>query len=213
MTPRDSILPPTYLLVRLNQRFAIDPRLPSLCHFAMQRVTSLEPRTPHQPGKLQKLSKNEFVFTPFIFRVNKKPVLLSSAKSMECRPSTCGCSVNCATPSRDHRRFFERLGVLGLFFPAPGQTAAKTPISQLLKSRQESCWERRPSRLFFASSALFAVQAIVICPPRRRDRVECPFQQEESLKPGRNWNSLTEALLRTLNREPRTGVTIRDAVA
>ena len=38
----------------------------------MQRVTWLEPRTPHQPGKLQKLSKNEFVFTPFIFRVNKK---------------------------------------------------------------------------------------------------------------------------------------------
>jgi hypothetical protein len=27
----------------------------------MQRVTWLEPRTPHQPEKLQKLSKNEFV--------------------------------------------------------------------------------------------------------------------------------------------------------
>src|SRR5258708_2894476 len=27
----------------------------------MQKVISLEPRTPHQPGKLQKLSKNEFV--------------------------------------------------------------------------------------------------------------------------------------------------------
>jgi hypothetical protein len=38
----------------------------------MQRVTWLEPRTPHQPGKLQKLSKNEVVFTPSNFRVNKK---------------------------------------------------------------------------------------------------------------------------------------------
>jgi hypothetical protein len=27
----------------------------------MRRVTWLEPRTPHQPGKLQKLSKNGFV--------------------------------------------------------------------------------------------------------------------------------------------------------
>jgi hypothetical protein len=27
----------------------------------MSKVTTLEPRTPHQPGKLQKLSKNEFV--------------------------------------------------------------------------------------------------------------------------------------------------------
>jgi len=45
----------------------------------MQRVTSLEPRTLHQPGKLQKLSKNEFISTPFIFRVNKKPAHLSAA--------------------------------------------------------------------------------------------------------------------------------------
>src|SRR4029077_18198870 len=96
LTPRDSILPPTYLLVRLDQRFAIDPCSPSLRHFAMQRVTWLEPRTPHQPGKLQKLSKNEFVFTPFIFRVNKKSVLLSAAKSVECRPSTTVCCRYCA---------------------------------------------------------------------------------------------------------------------
>jgi hypothetical protein len=57
----------------------------------MQRVTWLEPRTPHQPGKLQKLSKNEFVFTPFIFRVNKKRAVLSAGKSIECRPSTAAC--------------------------------------------------------------------------------------------------------------------------
>ena len=93
LTPRDSILPPTYLLVRLDQRFAIDPYPPSPCHLAMQRVTWLEPRTPHQPGKLQKLSKNEFVFTPFIFRVNKKGAFVSAEKSIECTLSTGGCRV------------------------------------------------------------------------------------------------------------------------
>ncbi len=71
-TPRDSILPSTYLLVRLDQRFAIDPCSPSLLNLAVCRVISLEPRTPHQPEKLQKLSKNEYVFTPSIFRVKQK---------------------------------------------------------------------------------------------------------------------------------------------
>jgi hypothetical protein len=33
-------------------------------------VISLEPRTPHQPGKLQNVSKNEVVFTPSISIVN-----------------------------------------------------------------------------------------------------------------------------------------------
>jgi hypothetical protein len=36
-------------------------------------VTSLEPRTPHQPEKLQKLSKNDSVFTPSDISVNEKP--------------------------------------------------------------------------------------------------------------------------------------------
>src|SRR5690349_19648096 len=60
----------------------------------MQRVTSLEPRTPHQPGKLRKLSKNVFVFTPFIFRVNKKSVPVSAAKSIDCTPSTAPCRMH-----------------------------------------------------------------------------------------------------------------------
>ena len=34
----------------------------------MQRVTWLEPRTPHQPEKLQKLSKNEFVLLLLILQ-------------------------------------------------------------------------------------------------------------------------------------------------
>jgi len=50
-TPRNSILPSTFLLVLLDQRFAIDPCLPSLFIF-MKRVTTLESRTPHQPEKL-----------------------------------------------------------------------------------------------------------------------------------------------------------------
>jgi hypothetical protein len=35
-------------------------------------VTSLEPRTPHQPEKLKKLSKNDLVVRPSIFPVNEK---------------------------------------------------------------------------------------------------------------------------------------------
>ena len=111
LTPRDSILPPTYLLVRLDQRFAIDPCPPSLRHFAMQRVTSLEPRTPHQPGKLQKLSKNEFVFTPFIFIVNKKGSLVSAGKSIECSPCTGGCRMFCAIRGDGGGIFFIMLAI------------------------------------------------------------------------------------------------------
>jgi len=44
--------------VLLDQRFAIDPCLPSFPSFD-EKVTSLEPRTPHQPEKLKKLSKND----------------------------------------------------------------------------------------------------------------------------------------------------------
>jgi hypothetical protein len=39
---------------------------------AAKTVTTLEPRTPHQPEKLKKLSKNDSVFTLSIFRVNEK---------------------------------------------------------------------------------------------------------------------------------------------
>src|SRR2546425_7651541 len=47
--------------------------LPALLpHLAIRKVTGLEPRTPHQPEKLKKLSKNEFVFTLSIFIVNRK---------------------------------------------------------------------------------------------------------------------------------------------
>jgi hypothetical protein len=49
-TPRNSILPSTFLPVLLDQRFAIDPCLPSSL-FRNKKVTALEPRTPHQPEK------------------------------------------------------------------------------------------------------------------------------------------------------------------
>jgi hypothetical protein len=55
-------------------------------------VTSLEPRTPHQPGKLQKLSKNDYVFTLFIFRVNKKQRYVCGDFSMKCSQFTGWCS-------------------------------------------------------------------------------------------------------------------------
>jgi hypothetical protein len=41
-------------------------------------VTWLEPRTPHQPEKLKKLSKNDYGFTPSIFFVNRKSLLATT---------------------------------------------------------------------------------------------------------------------------------------
>jgi hypothetical protein len=55
-------------------------------------VTSLEPRTPHQPGKLQKLSKNDYVSTLFNFRVNQKRKNVCIDFSIECRRFTGLCS-------------------------------------------------------------------------------------------------------------------------
>ena len=41
-------------------------------HFAMRRVTELEPRTPHQPEKLKKLSKNDLVVRLLNFESTKR---------------------------------------------------------------------------------------------------------------------------------------------
>jgi hypothetical protein len=83
-------LPLTDVPVRLNQRLAFDPCLPSLIHLAMFKVTSLEPRTLRQPGKLQNVSKNEVVFTPLSFIVNKKCGDLNRLHATECGLSTRG---------------------------------------------------------------------------------------------------------------------------
>jgi hypothetical protein len=62
--------------------------LPSSTHLAVIEVTSLEPRTLHQPGKLQNVSKNDYVCTPSIFCVNQIVVEISTCGSIECRLST-----------------------------------------------------------------------------------------------------------------------------
>jgi hypothetical protein len=66
-----------FLFVLLDQRFAIDPCLPSVFSLAAKTVTSLEPRTPHQPEKPKKLSKNEYLFTPSKTPVNEKSLPLT----------------------------------------------------------------------------------------------------------------------------------------
>jgi hypothetical protein len=100
----------------------------------MRRVTWLEPRTPHQPGKLQKLSKNEFVFTPLIFGVNKKGALLSAEKSSECTPSTGRCRVFGAICDSACGISFLKSTYFWDFIPrrgAPPKAAAITPVVKI----------------------------------------------------------------------------------
>ena len=59
-------------------------------------MTSLEPRTLHQPEKLQNVSKNEYVFTPFIFIVNTFSRSLNRLLSIKCSPCTGRCRRKCA---------------------------------------------------------------------------------------------------------------------
>jgi hypothetical protein len=62
--------------------------LPSSTHLAVIEVTSLEPRTPHQPGKLQNVSKNDYGFTISVFCVNQIWGEISAWESIECTAST-----------------------------------------------------------------------------------------------------------------------------
>ena len=89
-SPRDSILPSTEAPVLLDQRLAIDPHLPSQTHLAVFWVTSLEPRTLHQPEKLQNVSKNDYGFNTFIFYVNEKRASVTSFASIKCSSCTAG---------------------------------------------------------------------------------------------------------------------------
>jgi len=63
----------------------------------MQRVTWLEPRTPHQPGKLQKLSKNEFVLLLSFLESIKKTLfyLLENQSSAGCPQPPAAFPVQC----------------------------------------------------------------------------------------------------------------------
>ena len=96
--PNASELYPAFNWVSRSSRPALSyrPLLALRPHFSARTVTSLEPRTPHQPDKLKKLSKNDYGFTPFIFKVNGIPELLTRHFSIECRPCTGGCRKSCA---------------------------------------------------------------------------------------------------------------------
>jgi len=61
-------------------------------------VTSLEPRTPHQPGKLQNVSKNDYGFTTLSFYVNENHASVTSYSSIECSSCTGGWHGNWAYP-------------------------------------------------------------------------------------------------------------------
>jgi putative component of membrane protein insertase Oxa1/YidC/SpoIIIJ protein YidD len=80
----------------------------------MLKVILLEPRTPRQPGKLQKLSKNEYVFTLSIYRVKQKAGIASAFNSMNCTRFTGECSEYCAQANESKRRRAEK----GTNFPA-----------------------------------------------------------------------------------------------
>jgi hypothetical protein len=49
--------------------------LPSFPTFRSEKVTALEPRTPHQPEKLKKLSKNDPVVLLLFFQSTKNTSL------------------------------------------------------------------------------------------------------------------------------------------
>jgi hypothetical protein len=72
----------------------------------MPKVTSLDPRTPHQPVKLQKLSKNDYGFTPSKFWVNRKIKIACALLSIECSWFTGVCSETCAAT---HAKVSKRL--------------------------------------------------------------------------------------------------------
>jgi hypothetical protein len=48
-----------------------------LPNLSVEKVTLLEPRTPHQSEKLKKVSKNEYGFTLSIFFVNEKACFIT----------------------------------------------------------------------------------------------------------------------------------------
>jgi len=140
--------PSTYLLVLLDQRFAIDPHLPSLPHLAMLRVTWLEPRTPHQPEKLQKLSKNESVVLSFIFQSTKNSGLHVVAISAKCGWFTGGCSAGGAGQARG--RLFS-IGLCG-FFALSQNTSSKSLQACFVEIAREPCWMPYSMQLLVSSS-------------------------------------------------------------
>jgi hypothetical protein len=159
----------------------------------MSRVTSLEPRTPHQPGKLQKLSKNEYLFTPFILGVNKKWGSVSAYFSIECRQLTGGCSGVGAGGSSQTVVMYAHVRFLCIFLVSAAEPCAESWIPSVKISAK---------RLLAGHAAVFheanvrtcsfcrdvACNVFVVGTPKRRNlrfysdaisclwvRVQCPF--------------------------------------
>jgi hypothetical protein len=91
----------------------------------MPRVTSLEPRTPHQPGKLQKVSKNDYGFTLFILGVNEKYENVTAEFSIECREFTGGCSRFGAASYITRICDVRECPILAVVFTMPGYAVQK----------------------------------------------------------------------------------------
>ena len=95
-------MPLTLGSVRLDQRFAIDPCSPSLLHLTVRRVTSLEPRTPHQPGKLRTCQRT-IIFLLLLFLQSIKNtklylLCLQSSAAAPQAPDQIWCSRRIARP-------------------------------------------------------------------------------------------------------------------
>jgi hypothetical protein len=105
----------------------------------MPKVTSLDPRTPHQPVKLQKLSKNDYGFTPSKIWVNRKIENACALVSIECSWFTGGCSEICAATHTKVRKpsvnpGFSRISA-EFCWGAPIQTE-----SAFVKIAHNPCW-------------------------------------------------------------------------
>jgi hypothetical protein len=62
-----------------------------LLNLAIKKVTPLGPRTPHQPEKLKKLSKNNLLVLLLFFQSMKNRSLQPHVFSIECSVFTGGC--------------------------------------------------------------------------------------------------------------------------
>ena len=80
------------------------PNIPTFRYCLLPKVTALDPRTLHQPEKLQKLSKNDYGFTPSKILVNRKNEFACALLSIECSSFTGVCSASCAGANPDDRK-------------------------------------------------------------------------------------------------------------
>ena len=137
-------------------------------------MTSLEPRTPHQPGKLQNVSKNDYVSTPPVFHVNQIHELLTCYSSIWCSPSTAGWRKNCAVTKAKrldpsvYARFSKFLGLKQVAVPG------KALDSPLCKSRENTLLLRNV--LLRWAAALWSITMLAFPVKKFYCRIpSCPF--------------------------------------